>query len=292
MLLFLARGAHPDSGVSGPPGDASGGGERLDPPQVRVTLQRRGVGRLQVAVDVAHHARRLLVALGVDVPEHQQCPAPGELEREEAAQAAAGARDEAHLARHALLLGPHQPARRGQHERPEHFESDHEELYHDVHRDARNRARVQRPRPRPPRAGQPGSRPPGCLSEPPRAEGCALPRGALRAGVRGAVPCLRGDTPARARRGGPRAVPAAAAARLGASCRRLPARPAAPARPAGRSRCSGGDSRDLGGARCPHGQAAAARVSPEPARRLPLTPGEGRAAETARARRPPRELST
>lgn len=278
----------------GPSRGGLGGGARLDPAQVRVTLQRRGVGRLQVSVDVAHHARRLLVALSIDVPEHQQRPAPGELEREEAAQAAAGARDEAHLAGHALLLGPHQPARRGQHERPEHFESDHEELHHDVHRDARNPARVQRPRPRSPRAGQPGSRPRGvCQSRPDqKAAPRALSRGALRAGVRGAAPCSRGATPARVRRGGPGVVPAAAAARLGASCRRPPARPSVPQRPPGRSRCSGGDSRELVGARCPHGQAAAARASPEPARRLPLTPGEGRAAETARARRPPRELST
>lgn len=76
----------------------------------------------------------------------------------------------------------------------------------------------------------------------------------------------------------PRAVPAAAIARLGASCRRPPARPSRSARRAGRSRCSGGDSRELGGARCPHGQAAAARASLEPARRMPRTPAEGRAA--------------
>uniref|UniRef100_A0A4W2EDZ9 Large ribosomal subunit protein uL30 n=2 Tax=Artiodactyla TaxID=91561 RepID=A0A4W2EDZ9_BOBOX len=138
-VLFLESRTGCDSGVPAPSGGGRGGGKRLDPTMprapVRVTLQRRGVGRLQVAVDVAHHARRLLVALGVDVPEHQQRPASGELEREEAAQAAAGARNEAHLAGHALLLGPHQPARSGQHERPKHFESDHEELHHDVHRD-------------------------------------------------------------------------------------------------------------------------------------------------------------
>lgn len=250
-------------------------------------MQRRGVGRLQVAVDVAHHARRLLVALSVDVPEHQQRPAPGELEREEAAQAAAGAGDEAHLARHALLLGPHEPARRGQHERPEHFESDHEELHHDVHRDAPNPARAQRPRP--PRAGQPGSQPRELV----RAAGTRRLRPAPAPEVPAGLECAA-PLPARAghsRPGSarwPRAVPAAAAARLGASCRRPPVRPGAP----GRSRRSGSDSRELGGAGCAHGQAAAARAAPEPARRLPLSPGDGRAAETARAGRRPRELST
>lgn len=294
-VLFLESGADRDSGVSGPSRVGRGGGRGLIQQcsaQVRVTLQRRGVRRLQVAVDVAHHARRLLVALSVDVPEHQQRPAPGELQREEAAQAAAGARDQAHLARHTLLLGPHQPARRGQHERPEHFKSDHEELHHDVHRDARGHARAQRPRPRPTRAGQSGSPPwDACQSRrDQKAAPRARPRGARLAGVRGAAPCVSGATPARLG-----AVALGCARGGGRPARRLlPAatHPSRSARLAGRSCCSGGDSRELGGARFPHGQAAAARASPEPARRLRLTPGEGRAAETARARRPPRELST
>lgn len=59
-------------------------------------------------------------------------------------------------------------------------------------------------------------------------------------------------------------MPAAAAARLGASCRRPPARPSRSARPAGRSRCSGGDSRELVGSRCLHGQAAGAAAPSHP----------------------------
>lgn len=234
MVLFLESRADQGKWGFGPSRGRLGGGERLDPAQVRVTLQRRRVGRLQVAVDVAHHARRLLVALRVDVPEHQQRPAPGELQREEAAQAAAGSRDEAHLARHALLLGPHQPARRGQHERPEHFESDHEELYHDVHRDARNPARVQRPHP--PRAGQSGSRPPGRFSEPPRPEGCA-PRPPSRCppgwSARRRSLLARGHS-----RPGSARWPRGCARRGSRRARRLlpaAARPSRSARPAGRS---------------------------------------------------------
>lgn len=53
----------------------------------------------------------------------------------------------------------------------------------------------------------------------------------------------------------------------------------APYRPAVRSRCSsGGDSHELGDARCPHGQAAAARSSPAPLQRLPLLRGRQRCA--------------
>lgn len=72
--------------------------------------------------------------------------------------------------------------------------------------------------------------------------------------MRGAAPRSRGATPARARRGGPRLCPAR---------RLLPAaaRRSWRARSAGRSRCSGGDSRELGGARGSHGQGAAAAPS-------------------------------
>lgn len=229
-VLFLESRTGCDRGVPAPSRGGRGAGKRLDPTMprapVRVTLQRRGVGRLQVAVDVAHHARRLLVALGVDVPEHQQRPAPGELQREEAAQAAAGARNKAHLAGHALLLGPHQPARRGQHERPEHFESDHEELHHDVHRDV---------------PGEPPHEPSACVRPPPRAAPGALVRAAGTRRLRPApaleVPAgLECAAPLPARAGplppGLGAV-APGCARLGASCRLPPAGPGAPAPPAG-----------------------------------------------------------
>lgn len=49
-----------------------------------------------------------------------------------------------------------------------------------------------------------------------------------------------------------------------------------PQRPAVRSRCSsGGDSHELGDARCLHDQAADARRSPAPLQRLPLLLGQG-----------------
>lgn len=148
-----------------------------------------GLGEL--AVDVPHHARRLLVALRVDVPQHQQRPAPGELEGEEAAQAAARPGDEAHLPGHALLLGPHQPLGGGQHESPEHPEGHHEELQQDVHAagpeppprgsDTRGRPRLRSgarhgtgrparsPAPPPrPRTASPGNEPQHGSGRPPR----------------------------------------------------------------------------------------------------------------------------
>lgn len=89
---------------------------------------------------------------------------------------------------------------------------------------------------------------------------------------------MRGASPARARRSGhEQCLPAAAASRLparrlllAAACRLL-----VPQRPAVRSRCSGGDSRELGDARCPHGQAAAARSSPALLQRLPVLLEQG-----------------
>lgn len=123
------------------PGARGGRGRELPGegrPQVGSEGQRAapltfGGGLGELAVDVSHHARRLLVALRVDVPQHQQRPAPGKLQGEETAQAAARPGDQAHLPRHALLLGPHQPLGSGQHERPQHSEGDHEQLQQDVH---------------------------------------------------------------------------------------------------------------------------------------------------------------
>lgn len=84
-------------------------------------------------VYLAHHLRRLLVALAVYVPQHQDGSSPGELLGEEPPQAASSAGDHAHLSRHALLLGPHHPFRPGGDKSPEHFKDDHEELRDDDH---------------------------------------------------------------------------------------------------------------------------------------------------------------
>lgn len=78
---------------------------------------------------------------------------------------------------------------------------------------------------------------------------------------------VRGASPARARRSGhglclPLLPPGSAPPAGG--------RLLVPQRPAVRSRCSGGDSRELGDARCPHGQAVAARTSPALLQRLPV----------------------
>ncbi|KAG7248289.1 hypothetical protein CRUP_014736, partial [Coryphaenoides rupestris] len=106
------------------------------PPTV-LTVCRRGARlRLQLPVDLTHHVRRLLVAAAVDVPQHQGGASAGELLREEPPEAAARARDHAHLARHALLLGPHHPAGAGARKRPQHLEQHHQELRHDHHHPA------------------------------------------------------------------------------------------------------------------------------------------------------------
>lgn len=83
---------------------------------------------------------------------------------------------------------------------------------------------------------------------------------------------VRGASPARARRSGyglclPLLPPGSAPPAGG--------RLLVPQRPAVRSGCSGGDSRELGDARCPHGQAAAARTSPTLLQRLPVFRGQG-----------------
>lgn len=83
---------------------------------------------------------------------------------------------------------------------------------------------------------------------------------------------VRGASPARARRSGhglclPLLPPGSAPPAGG--------RLLVPQRPAVRSRCSGGDSRELGDARCPHGQAVAARTSPALLQRLPVLLEQG-----------------
>lgn len=95
-------------------------------------------------VDLPHHLRRLLVALAVNVPQHQDRPSPGELLGEEPPEAAPSAGDHAHLSRDALLLGPHHPLGPGRDEGPEHFENDHEELRDDDHHLGSTRASTWR----------------------------------------------------------------------------------------------------------------------------------------------------
>lgn len=83
---------------------------------------------------------------------------------------------------------------------------------------------------------------------------------------------LRGASSARARRSGHGlCLPLLPARRLllAAACLSHSVRPSV------QSRCSGGDSRELGDARCPHGQAAAARTSPALLQRLPVFLGQG-----------------
>lgn len=88
---------------------------------------------LRFVVYLPYHLRRFLVALAVYVPQDQDCSSPGELLGEQPPEAAPGPSDHAHLSRHALLLGSHDPSGPGCHKRPEHLQDNHEELRDDQH---------------------------------------------------------------------------------------------------------------------------------------------------------------
>lgn len=117
-----------------PPGEATHGQNKKTRARGSSTnkltvFDQRGI---HLVVDLPHHLRRLLVALAVNVPQHQDRSSAGELLGEEPPEAAPGAGDHAHLSRDALLLGPHHPLGPGCDEGPEHLEDDHEELREDV----------------------------------------------------------------------------------------------------------------------------------------------------------------
>lgn len=130
--------------------------------------------------------------------------------------------------------------------------------------------------PHPPRARQPSSWPRERLSPRSGREACA-PSPPPK--CRGAEVLGGPASPAWTRRGGhglclPLQPPGSAPPAGG--------RWLVPQRPAVRSRCSsGGDSHELGDARCLHDQAADARRSPAPLQRLPLLLGQGCAGRVA-----------
>lgn len=211
------------------PGARGGRGRELPGegrPQVGSEGQRAapltfGGGLGELAVDVSHHARRLLVALRVDVPQHQQRPAPGKLQGEETAQAAARPGDQAHLPRHALLLGPHQPLGSGQHERPQHSECDHEQLQQDVHAGGPSPP-ARRPSPPPTAAGTARS-----LPSPGSAPGAAVLAGTAR--YRWSSRCRGCPAPPAAARDAPCSVPHPTL-NEGAQAKRSPSAPSPHAR--------------------------------------------------------------